>query len=71
MALTFGTLLSSQRTDAFALRPCRPSFEAVFSTVRPQASGSYRNLSASPSRAVRRAEMKLRGCQERVKRGTA
>src|SRR3712207_4125730 len=29
LALTFGTLLSSQRADALVLQPFRPSFEAV------------------------------------------
>ena len=30
MALTFGTLLSSQGADALGTQPFRPSFEAVF-----------------------------------------
>ena len=47
MALTFGTLLSSQGADALVLRPFRPSFEAV--------SPLYTVLRSSKPRGVRPA----------------
>ena len=68
LALTFGTLLSSQGTDAHQLHPPGASSIAACPTVRPQR-GPLLGPLRSPSRAVRRAERKLRGCRDRVKRG--
>src|SRR5919206_348890 len=47
LALTFGTLLSSQGADALVLQPFRPSFEAV--------SPLYTVLRSSPTSGVRPA----------------
>ena len=48
MALTFGTLLSSQGADALGLQPCGPSFEAIclpYTSLRSgRTSGSVRRF---------------------------
>jgi hypothetical protein len=56
LALTFGTLLSSQRADALVPRPCGPSFEAVtplYTVLRNGwTAGSYRRFPGLGARSV-------------------